>query len=244
MEEIDYNRLIGRIIYSEEFKKLQWKESPISGFINADQLARAVADFSKKIGLEIDVKYGTETQEMVNEEYCELLAYIKYLGMPAYGKEGKVALDETVGKVYSQSDINIKLAQEKLKMNLPEKMIEDIKQLDYENLEDVTSNEARIVLLAQDMVEDVKLLTDAEKEKLGGVLLTDTLAEECSIDEEGKIIPGRVYNRITPALQKRRRKLNNDKVEKAKKNLETGLVEGIISQTTRQRDDNDEVRGV
>jgi hypothetical protein len=135
---------------------LKWKESPVQGYINADQLVRDIATYSGTIASKINLK--STSNKKINSEYCELLAYIKYLGIPAYGKEGKIALDETIGKSYSQSDINIKLAQKKLRIELPEKMMDDIRQMEYENIEDVTSNEARIVLLAQNMMEDLKLL--------------------------------------------------------------------------------------
>lgn len=238
MEELDYTRLRGRIVHSEEFKKLQWKEAPAKGFINADQFTRQVANWSKRIAFDIDMQYETEKEEKISNEYCELLAYIKYLGMPAYGREGKIALDETIGKSYSQADINISLAKKKLRIQLPEKMIDDIRQMEYKNFDEVTSNEARVVLLAQNMVEALKLLTPEETKELGGILLSDTLTEECSLDEEGKIIPGRVYNKITPVLQKRRKKINGEKVEKAKKSLEENLMEGIIEQPKRQREED------
>jgi hypothetical protein len=208
----------------------------VQGYINADQLVRDIATYSGTIASKINLK--STSNKKINSEYCELLAYIKYLGIPAYGKEGKIALDETIGKSYSQSDINIKLAQKKLRIELPEKMMDDIRQMEYENIEDVTSNEARIVLLAQNMMEDLKLLTEEETKRLGGITLSNTLVKECSIDENGKVISGKVYNKITPVLQQRRRKgINEEKVEKAKLSLEDELVEGIIKSPKREREE-------
>ena len=239
MEELDYNRLQGRIIHSEEFRKLQWKEAPAKGFINADQFARGVANFTNRITSSINSQNRKKNISLrVDSEYCELLAYIKYLGMPAYGREGKIALDETIGKSYSQADINISLAKKKLRIELPEKMIDDIRQMEYKNFDEVTSNEARVVLLAQNMVEALKLLTPEETKKLGGILLSDTLTEECTLDENGKIIPGRVYNKITPVLQQRRKPINEEKIEKAKQSMEENLMEGIIEQPKRQREED------
>lgn len=236
MEELDYTRLIGRIVNSMEFRELNYKGSPIDGFLNAILCADAVAEYANDIALELLCQDKLE----INNEYCELLAYIKYLGIPAYGREGKIALEETFGKTYPQSEINIILAKKKLRIELPEKMIEDIRQMEYENLEDVTSNEARCVLIAQSIREDLKLLTEEEKKKLGGILLSETLTEECSIDEKGKVIPGELYKKITPTLQKRRRPIDQERVEKAKKHLEDSFLESVIGQAVTKKDERDD----
>ena len=219
MEEIDYERMNGKIAYSEEFKKLSGKNSIILGFRTASDMAREVENKASHIAINSGV---------YNNYYCETLALANYIGLPAYGMEGREVLDEMFNGNYSQAEINIKVLK-KLLGKVPEKLQADLRSLENGDLEQM-SNEARCVYYAQEILENINLLTETEKQKLGGVTLGNVLVEDLKLDENGALKPGSFYQKVNNAMKKRKGKRIESRRERAKNFFDVKITDAITDE--------------
>ena len=216
-----YEEVKRRIIYSREMKVLNSRISPVKGVSDARMLADRVQSMSEYIAI----------NNGLDKDYCGVLALAKHLGIPPYGKEGKVALDEILGEGFSQANANLFVLARILDEECPERLRRDLISIHDESLPfDQLTEEAKVVRYASETYEYFYLLNDEEKEKLGGSLLLSVLQDEIKKDGNGQLTPGKNFNRLKQIMASRRKEIDIDKKEKAKEMLQTRIMQATIEE--------------
>ena len=218
---MNYDEIKRKIIYSKEMKILNTRKSPIKGFSDARVLADRVQQMSEYIAI----------NNGLDKQYCGTLALAKYLGIPPYGREGRVAINEILENGFSQSEANLLVLSRILGQNCPERLKNDLISLNKEHIlvEEMTE-EAKVVKYAEEIYEYFYLLDNHEKEKLGGDLLISILGDEVKVDESGRVSVGRNFNRLREVMSTRKESIDIGKKDEIKQILQTRIMQATIDE--------------
>lgn len=142
--------------------------------------------------------------ELDESYYCSVLVLTKYLGIFPYdGDENQYTLNN-----FTEANLNefYKITNE----TPPKKLIEDLRFLNGEDLSKEPSNETRLVILIENILEAVSLTTPEELEEFADAIvegpggLKIRLLSSITKDENGLIVPGDYFNNYLSFVKERR----------------------------------------
>ena len=214
---MDFEKLKDRILYSNIMKELHSKQSPVRGYVDAGCYVRTLQRYVDTFAL---------TNGLLDHDYCGVLALASVIGIPPYGKEGKLAIKELLGDAYDRKKISIARIEHIAGEPMPAQVLKDLESIE-ERSEDA-SNEARIVELVERTLEVVALLTKEEYEKMGGCILTVAILGGIKKDQDGILRPGSLLVKFENEYMARKTGPDEDRKKKVLENFR-GRIMGSVT---------------
>ena len=179
-DEPDYSGLRISMLYSPEFRTLEWKPCGLYDYLSMADFVRDVAHRADSISL-----HNHSNREIFG--FCSTLAYASFLGYPPDGIAGLEAMKRLCGGKYSVSGVSLRILARIACQPIPEDFIISLTELDSEDITQIKSRGARIVWFARRLLENLSLMTEEEKERYGGIVAFQVFCDQVITNGDGVI---------------------------------------------------------